>query len=515
MKGDFSRDTFDPKKHYLRVLMQQGRVQVDADWNEQASILLHYMQSLARDIIGPYGKPENDFVVFADSDLQNFKEKRATRSTDNSWKDQLNPIWKNFPVLIDKLDALLEEDPKKMDGIGKSFLISPGHYYVDGLLCENEDWIAYEDQPGGPLTDISKLNRMLVYLDVWERHVAWCEEASNSMREAALGPYGPDTATRSQLVWQVRIYELENNDPIFITAISGDGGKSNVDFEKFKNETISGNRGRLSAMVQEQSGSGDERCAANPSGKYLGLENQLYRVEIHQPAESADGPTFKWSRDNGSLVFPVIEGKIRFPSDENGKKMYVELAHLGLDESKALKKGDWVEFVHESYVLQNRAESLLQVEDIDHQTMEVTLVTKGELLDTSKARLPILRRWDQCENKNSDIGPEGDIPIKPDWIELEDGIQIKFEEHEDNFQIVGTTTTILKWQHYRTGDYWLIPARAATKNIEWPIETEGVPRHGIEHHYAPLAVLKKEDGTWKIDTSYDYNIFDIKNLPNC
>ena len=38
MKGDFSRITFDPKKHYSRVLMQQGRVQLDADWNEQAAI---------------------------------------------------------------------------------------------------------------------------------------------------------------------------------------------------------------------------------------------------------------------------------------------------------------------------------------------------------------------------------------------------------------------------------------------------------------------------------------------
>lgn len=28
----------DPKKHYRRVLMQQGRVQVDADWNEQQAI---------------------------------------------------------------------------------------------------------------------------------------------------------------------------------------------------------------------------------------------------------------------------------------------------------------------------------------------------------------------------------------------------------------------------------------------------------------------------------------------
>ena len=491
MKGDFSRDTFDHKKHYRRVLMQQGRVQVDADWNEQASILLHYMQSLARDIIGPYGKPSigpdgeilDDFRIVGDGD--------------------------------EEFSKVENEKFKEAEG----FLIGPGRYYVDGLLCENEDWIAYNDQPGGPLTDISKLNRMLVYLDVWERHVAWCEEASNSMREAALGPYGPDTATRSQLVWQVRIYELENNNPIFITAISGDGGKSNVDFEKFKNETISGNRGRLSAMVQEQSGSRDERCAANPSGKYLGLENQLYRVEIHQPAESADGPTFKWSRDNGSLVFPVIEGKIRFPSDENGKKMYVELAHLGLDESKALKKGDWVEFVHESYVLQNRAESLLQVEDIDHQTMVVTLVTKGNgklPLSPEIARLPILRRWDQCESKNPEIRPEGDIPIMPDWIDLEDGIQIMFEEEAKEDDTKKERTSDNKKQsltkHYRTGDYWLIPARVATNDIEWPSATEGVLPHGIEHHYAPLAMLTKDTTTNKLKVNMNYE-FGIKKLP--
>ncbi|HEX3531938.1 MAG TPA: DUF6519 domain-containing protein, partial [Thermoanaerobaculia bacterium] len=35
MKGDFSRDTFRKRKHYNRVRMQQGRVQLDADWNEQ------------------------------------------------------------------------------------------------------------------------------------------------------------------------------------------------------------------------------------------------------------------------------------------------------------------------------------------------------------------------------------------------------------------------------------------------------------------------------------------------
>jgi hypothetical protein len=50
---------------------------------------------------------------------------------------------------------------------------------------------------------------------------------------------------------------------------------------------------------------------------------------------------------------------------------------------------------------------------------------------------------------------------------------------------------------YRTGDYWLIPARTATGDVEWPKERdeegnpipEALPPHGIEHHYAPLAII--------------------------
>ena len=35
MNGDISRDTFDARKRYAGVVMQQGRVLLDADWNEQ------------------------------------------------------------------------------------------------------------------------------------------------------------------------------------------------------------------------------------------------------------------------------------------------------------------------------------------------------------------------------------------------------------------------------------------------------------------------------------------------
>ena len=53
MKGDFSRSTFDPHKHYTSVRLQQGRVQLDADWNEQADILLHLIATQLKDLLGP------------------------------------------------------------------------------------------------------------------------------------------------------------------------------------------------------------------------------------------------------------------------------------------------------------------------------------------------------------------------------------------------------------------------------------------------------------------------------
>ncbi|SRR6266496_3454347 len=106
--GDFSRNTFRPDRHYSRVLMQQGRVLLDSDWNEQGSILLYYLQSLAKDLIGLYGGPATNcgfrIIVKPDSEIP-----------------------ANFPAAAFK----------------RNFIIGGGHYYVDGILCENESFRTY------------------------------------------------------------------------------------------------------------------------------------------------------------------------------------------------------------------------------------------------------------------------------------------------------------------------------------------------------------------------------------
>lgn len=63
MKSDLSRNTDDRKKHYRAVIKQQGRVDVDADWNEQQAINLRRIEVEANDVIGGCGAPLHDSGV--------------------------------------------------------------------------------------------------------------------------------------------------------------------------------------------------------------------------------------------------------------------------------------------------------------------------------------------------------------------------------------------------------------------------------------------------------------------
>ncbi len=65
MKGDFTRLTFDKKKHYRGVLMQQGRVQLDSDWNEQVQIAEYRYSTFLGDFVGQSGAPAGDAMAFS------------------------------------------------------------------------------------------------------------------------------------------------------------------------------------------------------------------------------------------------------------------------------------------------------------------------------------------------------------------------------------------------------------------------------------------------------------------
>lgn len=445
MKGDFSRNTFRPDSHYSGVLMQQGRVLLDSDWNEQVAISNHYFRLLASDLIGPYGGPTLNcgFRVLIKNDADIPPKLSETVLTDNFW-------------------------------------IGPGRYYVDGLLCENDGFKLYAPPLEG--TGISQSDFIperltgneprLVYLDVWERHVTALED--QAIREVALGPQGPDTSTRVKIVWQVKTVTLTPDFEKFNCLNSVDEPDNPIHagwadlLKRFQPE----NRGRLKAKADEPDDiSATNPCIISPDARYRGAENQLYRVEIHEGGQAGIA-TFKWSRDAGAVAFSI--------RSISGNK--VTLEHMGRDERFGLQVGDWVEIEGVNYENVDHPTPLLQVEEVNYVDMFVLLSAAPETGDPGR----VLRRWDQKAGDPRIGGselPNGAVPIKEatserdNWLTLEDGVQIQFQQSNPA-------------NIYRRGDYWLIPARTATGDVEWPgplNAPEAVGPHGVEHHYAPLA----------------------------
>jgi len=463
MKGDFSRNIFQPARHYSTVLMQQGRVLLDADWNEQASIFAYYLRSLARDLIGPYGGPETNC---------------------------------GFRIIVKAPDPDIPTG-YPAEAFDHNFAISRGHYYVGGILCENDFLGIYaQGNPQIPAAhqpdyfpEELENGTYIIYLDVWERHATALDD--QLIREVALGPQGPDTSTRARVVWQVRALKLDGtkhnnlefNNLVCANTLPQGATAIHPGWEALLKEWQPANRGLLRAKAEEADDPMNTNpCLISPEARYRGAENQLYRVEIHQASTASTPATFKWSRENGSVVFPIRSA--------NGRKLTLE--HLGRDARLSVEVGDWVEI--EDYYLDRKdivhAAPLLQIEEVSYEDLTVTL--SGD----AGANLvhPVLRLWNQ-EQGDSRIGgldlrdgaaviKEAPLGSSENWLNLEDGIRIQFVRPS------GVTSV-----GYRPGDYWLIPARTATGDVEWPGPVGNpapVPPPGVEHHYAPLARIKVE-----------------------
>ena len=269
-------------------------------------------------------------------------------------------------------------------------------------------------------------------------------------------------------------------------------------------------RGKLKARAQVEDAELADPCITPPEARYRGAENQLYRVEVHRAGPGWDGAdgnrasaaTFKWSRDNGSVVFPLYSPAIfsTSPSPSDPDRVTdtatVTLEHLGRDGRSGLAVDDWVELVDDDYTLRWRAEPLWQVDAIDPIRTQVTLRRDRPSgseppdvgLDVSKH--PLLRRWDHRAGDPAEGAPEldaGGALIEEGagdqgWLVLEDGVQVQFQPGGN----------------YRSGDYWLIPARTATGDVEWPPSGDGgpepLPPHGVEHAYAPLWIISYANG---------------------
>ena len=428
MPGDYSRVTFKRENFYSGVLKQQGRVELDADDNEQLAIQHYRDETEAIDVIGQAGVPKKN---------DGFKIGIAAG--------------------------------------GKDLTIKLGRFYLDGLLCELDQDSTYGTQPYLPNPPFSTLTspppsppaatvqlpagRYLVYLDAWQREITALD--NDAIREVALG--GPDTAARLQNIWQVKLIEVGKASPPNSQPPPID---CKTPFPDFDQETAP-STGKLKAQTVPPKPE-ENACLLPPEAGYTRLENQLYRVEVHTGG-ARNAATFKWSRDNASVETTIsnIAGAV------------LTVADLGKDEVLNFAAGQWVEIVDEESTLKGEPNALVQIDHPGPGANEITL--KSSVAGLANRDGLKLRRWDQTGASATTAGLSANLAT---WIDLEGGIQVSFS--------AGT---------YNPGDYWLIPARTVTGQIEWPSDGSGPTAQsplGIKHHYCRLALVQSTGSTLNV-----------------
>jgi hypothetical protein len=283
MRGDFSRDTYEKGNGFSRVVYQQGRDLVDADFNEQAAIYAERLRALADAVIPWPGKgsskPDVPFTV----------------------------------------DAKVRADGKALDVTLK------GWYFTSGFLLDFGEGTT-RSLPAPDDTPVA------LYLGVYEQTVHPAMQPE--LLEPALDPR--DTALRRKVAWTVQGLPV---NPVPDSPTTDAEFRAKV-LDKANPKRSRPGPGNLKAKIDLLVGGEADRCAPRADDTFQGVENQLYRAEIHAAAASGADAQFKWSRDNAAVGYAVDN---YYPTGSQSLK--VALKQPAPDNSWALAPGDWVELV--------------------------------------------------------------------------------------------------------------------------------------------------------------------------
>jgi Family of unknown function (DUF6519) len=484
MKADLTRSTFRAEKHYSGVRMQQGRVQLDADWNEQVDIDAHLDETTRTDVIGRCGVPIHD-AGFAVEPLPGSAD--VAISAGRAYVDGIlceNEASPTGVTEVTESELTVESvvlDGRELEQGNWVELSASGVQPIaarlagvsaadrrlklevpltqaeqdalqkagDAVLRRLVTYLTQPYFPGDPgADDQTQLGGLyFFYLDVWQRQRTALEDGA--IREVALG--GPDHATRTQVVWQVKRVRLDESDEQVTCATV-------PSWEVLEPQTT----GRLRARAHPQT-TPDDLCTIPPGAGYRRGENQLYRVEVRDGGPLGKA-TFTFSRENGSVVVPWID------SDTDT----LTVTTVGRDEVLGFGPGDWVEATDDRRELNGEPGTFVKVKTALDKVLTIDTGTATGSLDVADFTLHRkVRRWDDPAGARVvETAADND-----GYLQLEDGVEVRFEDGE-----------------YRALDYWLVAARTALGDVEWPVDSAGtplaLPPEGVEHRYCGLGLMQ-------------------------
>ena len=269
MGADLSGARFDARKDHSGVVLQQGRLLIDGDWNELVTILERRLRANVADLDGP-------------GPLANIQGTAAV--------------------------SKVTPDAFHLTVAGGDLAIGRGRLYADGLLAEN-----HGAEPDGAFDPILAQSVGSEHGDLrvpalsarpagaarrWHaprlsRRVAARGHASR--RSQPIEPaIGVDTTARTQTVWQVKLFDARQGTTC---------GTPDDKIEGWREFTApSGARLTVETVAVVD----DDPC--EPPTRRLPGPSSTRPIASRSTTRAGPGTaTFKWSRDNGSVASAIVE----------------------------------------------------------------------------------------------------------------------------------------------------------------------------------------------------------------
>jgi len=441
---DITRDATDLRKHYGGVLMQQGRVLTDDDFNEAERLDAEDARRVRADVIGPAGSPDDGFLL---------------------------------------------------KSVGGQLTLNVGTYYVGGLRAELEadeqfnnqrDWLEQGAAANETLTAPMGPARFdFIWLDVWQQPVTAVEDSE--LIEAALG--GPETSARMRTMRRARALRNVGNVDCadawtqLLASLNAEGTVDG-DYELVPNATLT--------VAPDLTAGAPDLCSPPVNGGYLGANNQAIRVQI------TGANRFTWGFDNGAPLY-----RVQLLPDNGGVQRRIRMLTSPKDQVHYPLEGQVVELLPWSALLfngQKNAELAGHLAKVNGGYNPVTrefFIDTAPPNDTGAPPLPFGRRWTDRAGLgviNNEQPPEdtyfylrvwnrGDDTASTATIPFVAGTPVQLQRTGLQVTFAGT--------NLRNNDFWIIAARPDTPNtvVPWELMTGRRP-HGVRRWIAPLGMIR-------------------------
>lgn len=457
MPSDRSRGPDDPSQPYTAVVMQQGRVILDRDFNALQEVVNERAAADGLAVIGPSGTPDDGFRIGLPSG--------PAASAPGSGPPHHLP----------------------------DFTIKPGAMYVGGQRVafppDPAGWRYFRQPDGRDPADADVGSapapaQESVYLHLVEQEVGGVEDPD--LLDVALG--GPDTTQRVRLLRRVRRQAVTG------TTCKTAFGSLAAAWQKAGYQYHDGTA-RLLPQVRlkvtfDPSPAASDPCDPVVRGGYVGAENQLIRVQITDPEPQLGGrPRLLWGYDNASFLY-----RIDLPTASDGRT--VRLVQAPPDDFHQPRPGQVVEVLRTAVVLApartavpGRPSVARCVAEPTGVVGEVTAFDPGSNTLTLVDPLPaavrddsnplFLRVWQGREA--IDLAPAGPTPLTDPTGRTPSGVRVEISRPAGT----GPNAAI------PVGAFWVFAVRPDTPQAVYPDRflTDPQPPDGPRQWACPLAVI--------------------------